>query len=171
MERVILVDENDNQIGIEEKIKAHEQGKLHRCFSVVVFNSKKELLIQKRAEDKYHSPGLWTNTCCSHPAPGESTKEAAHRRLKQEMGFDCDLKEIFTFIYQHKFDNGLTEHEYDHVFIGEFEGSPNPNSEEVSDWKWISLDELKNDIQKNPDNYTYWFKILLDKITNEFGSR
>jgi isopentenyl-diphosphate delta-isomerase len=163
-EKVILVDENDNQIGTEEKIKAHQEGKLHRCFSIVVFNSKKELLIQKRTEDKYHSSGLWTNTCCSHPIPGEDTKEAAHRRLKQEMGFDCDLKESFTFIYKRKFNNGLTEHEYDHVFIGEFEGSPNPNPEEVSDWKWITRKELENDIQKNPNNYTYWFKILIDKI-------
>ena len=164
MEKVILVDKNDNEIGVEEKIKAHQQGKLHRCFSIAVFNSDNEILLQKRAQNKYHSPGLWTNTCCGHPRPGEDTENAAHRRLKEEMGFDCPLKEAFTFIYRHKFDNGLIEHEYDHVFIGEFDGNPNPNLEEVCDWKRVDKKGLKKDIQKSPEKYTYWFKISIDRM-------
>jgi len=163
-QKVILVDKNDKEIGIEEKIKAHQEGKLHRAFSVAVFNSESKLLLQKRAEGKYHSGGLWTNTCCSHPAPGEGTEEAAHRRLKEEMGFDCPLREAFSFIYKHKFDNGLTEYEFDHIFIGTFDHAPAPNPKEVSDWKWIDPEKLKQDIQKKPDQYTYWFKICVDKI-------
>ena len=165
-EQIILVDQNDNQIGTGEKLKVHQQGKLHRCFSIFVFNSKNELLIQQREKNKYHCGSLWTNTCCSHPRPGETTADAAHRRLQEEMGFDCSLKEIFAFTYKTKFDNGLTEHEFDHVFLGRFDGQPSPNPEEAEDWEWIGLDELKKDIAKNPDKYTSWFKISLDRVIN-----
>jgi len=164
MTEVILVDENDNEIGTEEKMKAHQEGKLHRAFSIFVFNSKGQLLLQKRAKSKYHSGGLWTNTCCSHPNPGESLEKAVQRRLKEEMGFYCELKEIFSFVYKANFDNGLTEYEYDHVFMGKFDGEPNPNPEEVDEWKWVSLEELKKDIQENPDNYSYWLRASIDKV-------
>jgi len=163
-EYILTVDENDNVIGKEEKIKTHREGKLHRAFSIFVFNSKGELLLQKRAKSKYHSEGLWSNTCCSHQRDEEILEKAIHRRLKEEMGFDCDLKEIFSFIYKVKFDNGLFENEFDHVFIGNSDGKPVPNSKEVDDWKWISLEKLKKDIQKNPDNYTYWLKASIDKV-------
>lgn len=164
MEQVILVDENDNQIGVEEKLKAHQNGgKLHRCFSIQIFNSKGELLLQQRASVKYHCGGLWANTCCSHPRPGEVIDAAAHRRLKEELGFDTKLKEAFTFVYKADFDNGLTEWEYDHVFIGIYDGVVRPSPEEVDDYKWIGLEELKTDIEKNPQKYTVWFKIILNK--------
>jgi len=163
MEEVIIVDKKDRQIRTEEKIKAHKKALLHRAFSVFVFNSKKELLMQKRAGSKYHSPDLWTNTCCSHPRPGETTLEAAHRRLTEEMGFDCELNEVFSFIYKNRFDNGLTEHELDHVFTGEFNGKPDPDPTEVGEFAWISLDMLKEEIKKHPNRYTAWFKILLKK--------
>ncbi len=161
---VILVDEHDTEIGVKEKIKAHELGKLHRAFSIFIFNSKKELLLQKRSDKKYHSPGLWSNTCCSHPRPDKNLKEEAENRLKQEMGIICKLKESFSFIYKVKFDNGLTEYEYDHVFVGEFNEKPKPNKHEVSEWKWISLDKLKQEMSRNPEKYTYWLKECLDKV-------
>lgn len=164
MSEVVLVDENDNVIGTGEKIKTHQEGKLHRAFSIFVFNSKGELLLQKRAKSKYHSGGLWTNTCCSHPRPRESIEEAIHRRLKEEMGFDCELKEMFSFSYEVKLDNNLFEHEYDHVFIGNFDGEPTPNPEEVDEWKWVDVEELKKDIQGNPDSYSYWLRISIDKV-------
>lgn len=164
MEEVILVDEKDNQIGTEEKLQAHREGKLHRCFSIFVFNSEGKLLLQQRAKSKYHSGGLWSNTCCSHPRPGEPTEQAAHRRLKEELGFDCPLNEVFTFTYKTKFDNGLYEHEFDHVLFGRFDGSPIPNPEEVESCKWVGVEELKKDIQENPDNYTYWLKVALEKL-------
>jgi len=167
MEKVILVDAQDNQIGTEEKIKAHKDGKLHRAFSVFVYNSEGKMLIQKRALSKYHCPGLWSNTCCSHPRVGETIMEAAHRRLKEELGFDCDLKEVFTFTYKVAFDNGLTEHEFDHVLTGKFDGTPVLNKEEVADYKWVDVQELKTDIKNNPDNYTYWLKVALDKIESK----
>jgi len=163
-EKVILVDKNDEEIGAEEKIKAHHEGKLHRAFSIFVFNSKGQLLLQRRAKMKYHSGSLWTNTCCSHPRLGEPLEQATHRRLKEEMGFDCELKEIFSFTYKAKLDNNLFENEYDHVFIGKFDGEPIPNTEEVDEWKWVNLKELKKDIQKNPDNYSYWLRASIDKI-------
>ncbi len=161
-ERVILVDENDREIGTGEKIKTHIEGKLHRAFSIFVFNSKGELLLQKRARNKYHSGGLWTNTCCSHPRPGETIEKAAHRRLREEMGFDCVLKEIYSFTYQVEFEYNLFENEYDHVLQGEFDGEPMLNPEEASDCKWIDVEKLKKDIQDNPDNYTHWLKISID---------
>jgi len=161
---ILLVDENDKEVGIGEKIKTHQEGKLHRAFSIFVFNSKGQLLLQRRAKSKYHSGGLWTNTCCSHPRSGEDIEKAVHRRLKEEMGFDCELKEIFSFIYKVKFNNDLFEHEYDHVFIGKFNGEPIPNPEEVDEWKWVDMEELKKDIEKNPDSYTYWLKESIDKV-------
>ncbi|AVR45758.1 isopentenyl-diphosphate delta-isomerase [Christiangramia fulva] len=162
-EKVILVNENDEQIGLMEKIEAHEKALLHRAFSVFVFNEKKELMIQQRAFSKYHSPGLWTNTCCSHQREGESNIEAGKRRLQEEMGFTCDLKDTISFIYEAPFDNGLTEHEFDHILIGHFEGEPDLNPDEVAAWKWMSLEDLKEDMVKNPDIYTEWFKIIFEK--------
>lgn len=167
MENVILVDKNDNQIGVEEKIKAHKEAKLHRAISIFIFNSKNELMLQKRAKNKYHCGGLWSNTVCSHPNPDETVEEAVHRRLNQEMGFDCDMKEIFSFIYTIKFDNGLTENEFDHVFIGKYEKNPVLNREEAGGFKWITIDELKKEINKNPEKYTYWMKQILDRVDNE----
>lgn len=162
-EKIILVDEKDKEIGFGEKLKIHKEGKLHRAFSIFVFNSKGELMLQQRAISKYHSGGLWTNTCCSHPRIGESTEPAAHRRLQEEMGFDCELEEIFSFIYDAKLDHGLFEHEFDHVFMGKFDGEPKINPEEADGRKWINMEALKKDIMENSKNYTVWFKIALDK--------
>ena len=161
LEKIILVNQNDKEVGFGEKIKTHMQGKLHRAFSIFIFNSQRQLLLQKRNKTKYHCAGLWTNTCCSHPRHGETLEQAIHRRLKEEMGFDCDLKKRFDFIYKAKFVNGLIENEYDHVFVGNFDGRLDPNSREVDAWKWISIDELKKDIDKNPEKYTPWLKIIL----------
>jgi len=169
-EKIILVDENDKEIGLGEKLKVHQEGKLHRCFSLFVFNSKGELMLQQRARSKYHSGGLWTNTCCSHPRKGERTEEAVHRRLREEMGFDCNVKEIFSFIYKAKLDHGLWEHEFDHVYVGKFDSKPRINSEEADDWKWIALSDLEKDIAKNPKNYTVWFKIALHKNLGSFAN-
>ena len=163
MAEVILVGEQDNQIGEEEKIKAHKEAKLHRAFSVLVFNRKGELLLQKRAKTKYHSPGLWTNTCCSHPRPGEDLIKEARKRLEEEMGFECSLKESFSFIYKAKLGD-LTEHEFDHVLLGKFSGKPKPNKEEVGDWKWMNFNDLEKDIKQNPEKYTPWFKIILKEV-------
>lgn len=165
IEEVILVNENDVEVGTEEKMESHlNGGKLHRAFSIFIFNSEGELMLQKRAEDKYHCAGLWTNTCCSHPRPGESLKEATQRRLKEEMGFTCPLKEIFSFQYRADFSNGLTENEIDHVFIGKYDGEPELNEGEASDWMWIGLDKLEEDMKKNPEKYTPWFKISIPKV-------
>lgn len=162
-EKVILVNEKDEQIGLMEKIEAHEKALLHRAFSVFVFNEKNELMIQQRALEKYHSPGLWTNTCCSHQREGESNIEAGKRRLQEEMGFSTELKDTISFIYKAPFDNGLTEHEFDHILVGEYFKDPKPNPEEVGDWKWMSLEAIKQDMQVNPEIYTEWFKIIFDK--------
>jgi len=163
MEKVILVNKKDKVIGVEEKMKAHLQGKLHRAFSIILFNKKGEVLIQKRAKSKYHSAGLWTNTCCSHPRPKEKIDQAAKRRLKEEMGIETDLKKVFSFIYKAKL-GSLVEYEFDHVFFGRFNGKPKPNEKEVEDWQWIKLADLKTDIAKNPQKYTPWFKIIFEKI-------
>jgi isopentenyl-diphosphate Delta-isomerase len=163
-EYVILVDENDQAIGICEKMEAHEKGLLHRAFSVFVFNDKGEMLLQRRALSKYHSPGLWTNTCCSHPRENESVEEAAHRRLKEEMGFDCQLEEVFSFTYNAAFSNGLIEHEFDHVLIGKYDSSPLLNTEEAAEYKWISIKEVLREAEENPNNFTEWFKIILPKL-------
>ena len=160
---VILVNELNQEIGSEEKIKAHKEGKLHRAFSIFIFNSKGQLMIQQRAKAKYHSGGLWSNTCCSHPRPKEKTEDAAKRRLEEEMGFVCDLKEIFSFTYKAKIGN-LIEHEFNHVFIGQYDDVASLNRDEANDWKWIDLKELKKDISTNPNKYTVWFKIAIKRV-------
>jgi isopentenyl-diphosphate Delta-isomerase len=161
-EMVILVDEHDNEIGLMEKQEAHVKALLHRAFSVMVFNNKGEMLLQQRALSKYHSGGLWTNTCCSHPRQGETTEKAAHRRLQEEMGFDCALKLHQTFIYKAPFDNGLTEHELDHVFVGTYNQNPFVNPEEVNDFQWISLPELDQQLLDEPEKFTVWFKMIME---------
>lgn len=161
-EIIINVDENDNEIGFIEKLDAHIKGVLHRAISVFIFNDNKELLLQKRFSGKYHSPGLWTNTCCTHPNKNEDTKDAANRRLKEEMGIYSNLREIFSFIYYVKFDNNLIEHEFDHVFFGKYNGSIKFNPIEVDDYKWISLDKLKTDLKENPEKYTFWFAYIMN---------
>ena len=163
-EQVILVDEYDNKIGLMPKMEAHEKALLHRAFSVFVFNDKNELMLQQRAMHKYHTPGLWTNTCCSHQRDGESNLEAGKRRLQEEMGFVTDLEEKTSFIYKAPFDNGLTEHEYDHVMVGYYNDNPNINPDEVASWKWMSLEAVKTDIAENPQFYTAWFKIIFEKF-------
>lgn len=164
MEEVILVDKYNNQIGICEKLKAHKEARLHRAFSIFIFNSKGDLLLQQRAKEKYHCGSLWTNTVCSHPRPNETLDNGVHRRIKEEMGFDCELKELFSFVYRAEFENGLTENEYDFVFIGKYDNeSIMPNPDEVMDYKWISITDLKDDVLKNPKKYTPWIKIILEK--------
>lgn len=164
MERVILVDENDNPIGTMEKMEAHITPHLHRAFSIFLFNSKGELLLQQRAFSKYHSPGLWTNTCCSHPRQGETTEDAAKRRLMEEMGMECDMKEAYTFIYKASVGQGLTEHELDHVIIGNSDVTPIINREEVADWKYMSLDAIQSEMNQFPERYTEWFKITFKDL-------
>ncbi|MCX2838658.1 isopentenyl-diphosphate Delta-isomerase [Salinimicrobium sp. MT39] len=162
-EQVILVNEKDEQIGLMPKMEAHEKALLHRAFSVFVFNDKNELMIQQRALGKYHSPGLWTNTCCSHQREGETNIEAGKRRLQEEMGFSTELKDTVSFIYKAPFDNGLTEHEFDHILVGYYNEEPNLNPEEAHAYKWVSLEDLKKDMKDNPEIYTAWFKIIFDK--------
>lgn len=159
---VVLVDKSGKEIGKEEKLKAHQEGKMHRAFSIFIFNKKGELLLQKRAESKYHSSGLWSNTCCSHPRTGFDLREEAKKRLKEEMGIEADLKEIFSFIYKKKVGD-LIEHEFDYVFIGKFNGNPKPDKKEVGGWKWINKNYLERDIKENPEKYTPWLKIILNK--------
>ncbi len=162
---VVLVDENDNKIGLEEKLSAHSNGgKLHRAFSVFVFNSKNELMMQRRALTKYHAAGQWANTCCSHPFDGESVLEAGHRRLKEEMGFDCKLEEIFSFTYHADVGNGLRENEFDHVLFGRYDAAPRPNPDEVCEWKPVSLPALSEDIRGHPNRYVPWLVIIMPKI-------
>lgn len=167
-EFVILVDENDREVGTMEKMQAHREAKLHRAFSVFIFNRQKEILLQQRALNKYHSPGLWTNTCCSHPRPGENTLTAAQRRLKEEMGFSCDLKELFSFTYKSEFDNGLTEHEFDHVFIGQFDDSFVVNPHEVAATKWEKPEIIAQKIQTTPEQFTTWFRICFMEFYSHF---
>jgi len=165
-ERVILVNELDEQIGTMPKMEAHEKALLHRAFSVFVMNDKGETMLQQRAAHKYHSPLLWTNTCCSHQRVGESNIQAGKRRLQEEMGFKTELKELFSFIYKAPFDNGLTEHELDHVMMGYGHDAPKINPDEVADWKWMKPEAIKADMLENPDRYTAWFKIIFDKFYN-----
>ncbi len=166
---VILVDEQDNAIGTMGKMEVHEKAILHRAFSIFIFNKKGEILLQKRAANKYHSAGLWTNTCCSHPRPGEDTLTAAHNRLQEEMGFTTSLSKTFSFIYKAPFDNGLTEHEYDHVFTGTYNGIVQPDPQEVSDYCYQSIEAIKSNIIMQPGNFTEWFKIALPKLEQYFA--
>ncbi|WP_223552030.1 isopentenyl-diphosphate Delta-isomerase [Aestuariivivens sp. NBU2969] len=163
-DNVILVNEKNEQIGLMPKMEAHEKALLHRAFSVFIFNDNNELMLQQRALSKYHSPGLWTNTCCSHQRDGETNIEAGKRRLQEEMGFVVDLEESISFIYKAPFDNGLTEFEYDHILLGKYNKNPKINKEEVADWKWMPLEAVRKDIKKHPKIYTEWFKVIFDKF-------
>lgn len=166
-EYLILVDENDHQLGKAEKLEVHQSGLLHRAFSVFIFNSKSELLLQQRADEKYHSAGLWTNTCCSHPRFGEETAQAINRRLQEEMGMSCETEFAFSFMYKFTFSNGLTEHEYDHVYFGISDVLPVPKKQEVKAWKYMSLPDLETDIQLHPKRYTEWMKMCLPELKNK----
>ncbi len=168
-EQLILVDHNDKEIGSLEKLKVHQTGVLHRAFSVFIFNSKGELLIQQRAEEKYHSPGVWSNTCCGHPNVNEQTADAALRRLNEEMGMQCRLTFQFKFTYCAAFDNGLTEHEIDHVYYGISNHEPVKNPREVKAWKYISLADLQADMLKNPEKFSAWLNICLPQIVNSLN--
>lgn len=163
-ELVVLVDECDREVGTEEKVSAHRRGVLHRAFSVFVFDRRSRLLLQRRAAGKYHSAGLWSNTCCGHPRPGEPTERAARRRLKEEMGFECPLEQVFSFVYRAALDGGLTEHELDHVFIGRFDGAPRPDRTEVSEWRAAPVAEIVDDLAQNPGRYSVWLPHALDGI-------
>jgi isopentenyl-diphosphate Delta-isomerase len=162
-EQVILVDEHDRELGVGEKLQTHREGALHRAFSVFVFDSAGRLLLQKRAREKYHSGGLWSNTCCGHPRPGEATAAAARRRLFEEMSFDCDLRPAFGFLYRAELGGGMVEHEFDHVFFGRFDGEPAPDAREVEGWRWLTLDELREDLTGRPDDYSYWLRVALGR--------
>ncbi len=160
-----MVDSEDQEIGRMEKLEAHTLGMLHRAISVIVINSKGEILLQRRALDKYHSPGLWTNTCCSHPYPGEATTAAAGRRLNEEMGMSCQPEFLFKFEYRTRFNNGLIEHEMDHVYVCYSDETPTLNPCEAIDWKYMSLAALKADISNSPQRYTYWFKRIIERLS------
>ncbi len=163
---LILVDEKDNVVGYSPKLRAHEHGGLlHRAFSIFIFNSRGEMLLQRRAAGKYHFGGLWTNACCSHPRRGQTTIDAAHSRLREEFGFDTDLLEIFAFKYSATDStSGLTENEFDHVFTGQFDGQPQPDAGEISEWKWLRLHGLQADLHARPDRYTPWFRIAFERV-------
>jgi isopentenyl-diphosphate Delta-isomerase len=163
-DQVVLVDETDNELGLMPKMEAHEKGLLHRAFSVFLFNSNGEVLLQQRAAAKYHSPGLWSNTCCSHPRPGEAVQQAAARRLYEELGMVSDLYEAFHFVYKSEVDNDLTEHEYDHVYFGTTDAVPEINREEVQDWKYMDLDTLADELKHYPERYTVWLRIVFDRV-------
>lgn len=170
-EQVILVDTNDVEIGVAEKMEAHEKALLHRAFSVFIFNDAGEMLIHQRALSKYHSGGLWTNACCGHPRPNEKTLDAAKRRLMEEMGIACELEHKFTFTYKVALDNHLTEHEVDHVFTGKFNGTISPNSNEVQDYKWLSVADVERALSLNSDSFTEWFKICLSEVLSKINHR
>lgn len=167
---VILIDSNDREVGTAEKLEAHRLGLLHRAISVFVFNRKGELLLQRRHPDKYHSGGQWSNTCCSHPRPGEDTAAAASRRLHEEMGVACDLEYAFGFTYRVQFEPDLFEHEHDHVFTGRYDGPVNPNPAEVSDIRWVSEADLRREIETDPERFTYWFRLIYDRILQHAGA-
>jgi len=171
-QKVILVDESDKQIGLDDKLSAHQNGaKLHRAFSIFIFNKKGETLLQQRAMGKYHTEGKWTNACCSHPRPGETVAAAAHRRLKEEMGFDCEMREVFSFIYKADVGNGLTEHEYDHVFFGNYDDTLKVNKEEAMDYKWVSLGKLREEMRRDPDSFTPWLRMSYDRVVSTFKKK
>jgi isopentenyl-diphosphate delta-isomerase len=170
-EQVILVDEQDRQMGFMGKMEAHEKALLHRAFSIFIFNAKGEMLLQQRAYAKYHSGGLWTNACCSHPRPGETTDDAANRRLKEELGFVTPLEKVFDFTYTAPFDNGLTENEFDHVYVGYFDGEINLNADEVHHFEYRTLDEIAASLQSENDQYTAWFHIAFPKVFNWWTMR
>jgi isopentenyl-diphosphate delta-isomerase len=169
--KVILVDENDNEIGLMHKTEAHEKGILHRAVSVFLINSSGDWLLQRRALHKYHSAGLWTNTCCSHPLPEESNTDAANRRLKEEMGLQCALIELFSFTYFENFENGLTEHELDHVFLGVCNQLPEINTDEVIEYKYSDYNSVKNEILQNHENYTIWFRKIHEEVYRHITDR
>ena len=162
VEQLILVDAHDRELGVGEKLQTHREGVLHRAFSVFVFDRRGRLLMQKRAAAKYHSAGLWSNTACGHPRPGEATAEAARRRLREEMGFDCELREAFTFVYRAEVGGQLVEHEYDHVFVGTYDEDPAPDPAEVEDWRWMSADELRQSLRDEPHRYSRWLKLAVE---------
>jgi isopentenyl-diphosphate Delta-isomerase len=161
-EQLILVDACDRELGACEKLRAHAEGALHRAFSIFIFDGRGRLLLQKRAAGKYHSAGLWSNTACGHPRPGEATVEAARRRLREEMSLDCELREAFEFHYRAELDGTLIEHEYDHVFVGAHEGEPEPDPSEVEDWRWVNMDELRRGLRDEPHRYSYWLKLVVE---------
>ncbi|HEV2862406.1 MAG TPA: isopentenyl-diphosphate Delta-isomerase [Pyrinomonadaceae bacterium] len=161
-EQVILVDERDRELGAAEKLSAHRSGSLHRAFSVFVFDGRGRLLLQRRAGGKYHSGGLWSNTACGHPRPGEATDAAARRRLREEMGIECELREAFEFVYRAELGGALVEHEYDHVFVGLSEGEPAPDPSEVGAWRWVSMEELRGDLREAPDSYSTWLRLAVE---------
>lgn len=167
-DNVILVDEKDNVLGTMEKIAAHQSGFLHRAFSVFIFNHKGQLLLQQRAHDKYHSSGKWSNTCCSHPRLNEQNMEAAKRRLKEEMGLDCELLYKFNFIYRTDFSNGLCEHEFDHVFFGTTDALPVIDPQEVAAFAYMDLEEINDQLKQNPNQYTEWFKICFERVVEHY---
>lgn len=170
-EQLILVDEKDNEIGYLDKLSVHKEGLLHRAFSVFIFNSKDELLLQQRADVKYHSAGLWTNTCCSHPVFGEDISQTINRRMQEEMGLECNVDFKFRFIYQTPFDNGLIEHELDYVYFGRCDDIPMANPKEVKDWKYMNLEKLEEEILNHPHKYSSWLKICLDEIMKHFETK
>jgi isopentenyl-diphosphate Delta-isomerase len=170
-EKVILVNNQDEEIGLEEKLEAHRKGLLHRAFSIFIFNSKKEMLLQRRAKVKYHSPLLWSNACCSHPRAGESIERAAHRRLQEEFGFDCPLKEMFSFYYFAQLDQGMKEHEYDHVLFGRNKTEKFPfNPLEIEEYKWMKIPDLTVSLEQEPNIYTVWFRIAMGEILKKFAT-
>jgi len=169
--QVILVDENDRQHGFMEKMEAHEKALLHRAFSVFVFNAKGEMLLQQRAFNKYHSGGLWTNACCSHPQPGEETLSAAKRRLKEETGLEIPLQKIFDFVYKAAFENGLTEYEFDHVFAGEYNGKIKFNTDEIMDVCYKDMDVIRLELRSHPHHYTSWFLLAFPKVEDWWNQR
>lgn len=168
-ENVLLVDEQDQVIGLMPKMEAHEKGVLHRAFSVFIYNARGELLLQQRAAHKYHSPRLWTNTCCSHQREGETNVAAGQRRLQEEMGFSVPLEDVLSFIYKAPFDNGLTEHELDHILVGHYDGEPTINPEEVMAYRWQAPAQVKADMERHPDQYTEWFKIIFNRFYREIS--
>lgn len=168
-ENVLLVDEQDQVIGLMPKMEAHEKGVLHRAFSVFIYNARGELLLQQRAAHKYHSPRLWTNTCCSHQREGETNVAAGQRRLQEEMGFSVPLEDVLSFIYKTPFDNGLTEHELDHILVGHYDGEPTINPEEVMAYRWQAPAQVKADMERHPDQYTEWFKIIFNRFYREIS--